>query len=402
MDVQYGFSPHLSIYSGDTIKSAFQALKEICKVFKNKNNKANHFPNIPVGWSLAFPKRCCQDFQIHAIDNAPVLDYDVTIESWENISNKIKLQNTFQCFSYEKGTKKVASNWLDSENMISQIGMEYYVVRRIKNSNFISTYDCTVLEFSNEFVKSDTFDTTVLNANVPLFLFTEPLKVSLELGLSVNNQMLSYSNMTTNVNCLKHLCETTYLALSQPSFSRYNPDLQLEYTDDTIFYHDKYHKSDFLQHQGSVSNIYQFLDLYISFPTKFAPILLQDDNTVLQLDAFNTNNFLYKVPRHNNRYCFLHNTMPLINTVIRPPFLLQMKNTYNEYNIEINEHKLSCLAILNEKANTNVLDFIETYETSFSPYPNQYLQFVITDNKNNIIYLHPNSLIMISIYSNDQ
>ena len=151
-----------------------------------------------------------------------------------------------------------------------------------------------------------------------------------------------------------------------------------------------------------MSNIYQFLDLYISFPTKFAPILLQDDNTVLQLDAFNTNNFLYKVPRHNNRYCFLHNTMPLINTVIRPPFLLQMKNSYNEYNIEINEHKLSCLAILNEKANTNVLDFIETYETSFSPYPNQYLQFVITDNKNNIIYLHPNSLIMISIYSNDQ
>ena len=354
-------------------------------------------PSLPVGWNLAFPKKCCQNFTISAMDSAPFIDYTITTVTGAFLSNKIKLQPVaIQWFEY-----KTKPTWVFPENIGISNSEEFLIIKRIRNSDFISTYTCDVLDYKQEFVQSDEFDSTSLNNNVPIFLFTDSSTFSLDLDLGTHNRCVSYSNIETNVNVLKSICEATYLQLSKQYFSRYNPDLYLEYTDHSIFYRDKHTKFEFLEYQGTVANILPFLELFLSFPSKFASILLPDTNAVLHLDSKNPNNFLYKIPRNINKFSFLHNAMPLMINDIRPPFLLQMKNSYNACNIEINEKQVSCLAVLSEKANTNVLEFLETFETNFSPFPNQYLQFVITDNKNNIIFLHPNSLIMLSILSNN-
>ena len=83
------------------------------------------------------------------------------------------------------------------------------------------------------------------------------------------------------------------------------------------------------------------------------------------------------------------------------PFLLQLRNSYNTNNIEINGKQLTCLAILKEIPNSNSLQVLESYPSSFCPYPNQNLQFVITDHRNKPIFLDPNSLLIITLFPNN-
>ena len=235
--------------------------------------------------------------------------------------------------------------------------------------------------------------------NVPVFLFTEPKKIPLHVDLSPKHRILSYSNMETNVTCLQNICEAAYVSLNQSFFSRYNLNMELHYTDNTIY---SSKTSDIKELKGVISNMFENLNLYLSFPVKFATILHKEMmNEILQIDARNSENFIFKIPRNKNRFYFLHDSMPLISSDIRPPFLLQLRNSYNTNNIEINGKQLTCLAILKEIPNSNSLQVLESYPSSFCPYPNQNLQFVITDHRNKPIFLDPNSLLIITLFPNN-
>ena len=394
--MHYGFLPHLSVYSDININTALKKLKECCPMLKNltKTNSAqvgSHFPNLPLGWGIAFPIDSAVDFIINSIPGSS--DYNITVEPWESVKKIIKLHSQIK-LSGSNG-----SVWIQPEDIIPQTGEEYYVVKRVKVSNIISKFNATSVLFNKNFVYDTVRDSSIINSNVPVFLFTYPEKYPLDIGLAKKNQLISYSNIDTNMKCLQSICESTFIALSQASISRYKGDCELTYTDNIIFYNKTIGLTIDLSHD--ITNIYDFLELYISFPSKFYTVLEYNNDAILHIDPLNHKNFLYKVPRTDNRFHFTHSSMPLCNSNIRPPFLLQMQNSYNNHNIEINGKNLSCLAILQERKNTNMLDILETYQTRFFPSPNQYLQFVITDNKNNIINLHPNSLIIVSIFTNN-
>mgnify|MGYP001227946932 FL=1 len=331
---------------------------------------------------------------INAPDNSSI-DYNVSTVPWEILHNKIKLQKNIQWVSNKN------SYWISSEDIHSQPGNEYYVIKRSKNSDYITNFITKVTDtYSKTIVSEDIPAATVLNhQNVPVFLFTEPKKIPLHVDLSPKHRILSYSNMETNVTCLQNVCEAAYVSLNQSFFSRYNLNMELHYTDNTIY---SSKTSEIKELKGVISNMFENLNLYLSFPVKFATILHKEMmNEILQIDARNSENFIFKIPRNKNRFYFLHDSMPLISSDIRPPFLLQLRNSYNTNNIEINGKQLTCLAILKEIPNSNSLQVLESYPSSFCPYPNQNLQFVITDHRNKPIFLDPNSLLIITLFPNN-
>ena len=394
MNVHYGYQPHLSVYSASSIHAALKLIKDLCPVFKNitKTNSAqlqDDFPNIPIGFAIALPKRSCIDFNMKSILESP--DHIVTIEPWTTIHKHMKLNNKI-VWSYNNKT-----NWINVEDIISQPGEEYYIVKRIKDSKIITKYSGTPYKYNRAIVRNTVNDADIINTNSSVFLFTFPDTYSLQLGIAQKNQIISYSNKDTNLKVLQNICEATYVALTSNSFLAYKGNCELHYTDNTVYVYDK---NEISSKMLIITNIYELMNLYISFPVKFSTILENDNNAILHIDPLNSNNFLYKVPKVNNSFHFTHSSLPLSNNIIRPPFLLQMRNSYNNNNMELNGKLLTCLAILQEKKDSNILSIIETYQTKFFPSPNQYLQFVITDNKNNIIHIHPSSLIMISLFFN--
>ena len=380
----------MSAYSASDLRSAFKKLIDINPVFKPKtNNTKGIMPNLPIGWAVAFPRYSGNDFQITTSEEAN--DFEISIYPWNKIHTLFKRTDKFKWFDNN-------SLWVQPENIITQTDFsEYIVVKRIQHSNLINKFDVSQKAYKSDIVQGIPLaDLMAINSNVPLLLFTLPEMVPLNIEIN-NDIQISYSNMGTNIKCLRNICESTFVGLTQSSISRFRLEHELAYTENTIFY---YTKSDESLYLGHVVSIYEYLELFISFPTKFSAILEQDYNAVLHLDETNPSNFFYKIPKINNRFEFVHSKMPLVNNDIKPPFFLQLKNSYNEANIEINGKSLSCLAILNEK-NTNILEFSETFQTEFLAVPNQYLQFIVTDINNNAIYLHHDSLIIISIFSDN-
>ena len=392
MDVAYGYIPYVSAYSANDLRSAFKKLTEINPIFKPKTPLLKGImPNLPIGWAVAFPHRSGSDFYINNSDESK--DYEISIYPWNQIHTLLKRNARFKWF--DSNTNNI---WLHPENIITQPDTtEFIVVKRTGYSELISKFDVSVMAYRSDIVQNlNKAVLTSINSSVPLFLFTLPDIIPLNIEID-NNIQISYSNMGTNIKCLQNLCESAFVGLSQSSISRFKADYELAYTENTVFYYTKSDQSVFL---GHVVSIYEYLKLYISFPTKFSAILNYDYDAVLHVDEHNTSNFLYNVPKVNNRFEFVHYKMPLVKNDIKPPFFLQLKNSYNEPNIEINGKVLSCLAILNEK-HTNSLEFSETFQTNFLAFPNQYLQFVVTDINNNVIHLHKDSMIIISIFSNN-
>lgn len=383
--------PYLSAYSAKSLQASFKKLVDICPVFEPSQKKKDlkglkYLPNIPLGWAIVFPLESAIDFNILTLKDSR--DFELSLISWETIGSIIKLHEKFRWFNNTK------SLWISPEDIISQVGKQFILIKRVNHSSLISTFQVSAFEYQSNIVKNTEYDSSI-NSNVPIFLFTLPDKFPLNVEIN-NNIPISYSNMATNIKCVQQLCEASFVALSQHSISRFKLNLELSFTENSIFY---YNKSENSAPVGHVEGLYKYMDLFISFPTKFSSILEKDLNAVLQLDKNNLSNFLFKVPKIENRFNFIHHDIPFINSNIRPPFFLQLRNSYNLDNIEINGKSLCCLAILNEK-DTNMLHFAETFQTEFNPSCNQFLQFVVSDNNNNVIFLHPDSLIIISIFSN--
>lgn len=350
-------------------------------------------PHIPPGWGIAFPEECIDHFEIDPI----IKDYNVEIKNWDFIRSKIKFQENI-VYTHHKDNNQKTEYVLNSQSFINQQTKKYVFIQRI------AVNDITPSKFESrpniDYVNTILGIKGALTNLPPVFLISLPDKyLSLDLKINRNTLCFSYSNIQTNIKCLQYLCELVYIALNRDAITQFKNKYELHYSDNSIYYN---YTQDFLtkadMKEKEFINIYEYLSIYISIPLSLSSIF-NSDISVLQIDPNNSNNFLYSIPKNQNKYEFLHYKMPLRIKDINPPFLLLLKNSYNKHNVNFNGRKFTCLGTLIETENSNKLKFTDTFESEFDQFPNHNLQFVITDlNNTRSIKLHPNSSLLVSIF----
>lgn len=379
----------MSVYSAKDLSTTF---KIISKRFSP--TKTSFLAHIPPGFAIAFPVECVEYF-----DPDPMItDYKVEIKNWDYIKSKMKLQENIVYTHHTNNNQKI-EHVLTPDKFLTQQIKKYYFVERI------AVHDSIPSKFESS--PNDDYVNTILGIKgnltslAPVFLISLPEKhLSLNLKINRNALCFSYSNIQTNIKCMQNLCELFYIALNRDAITLFKNKYELQYADNALYFN---YSQEFLKEADTMKekefiNIYQYLRLYISMPVTLASIVKSDDS-VLQIDPNNSNNFLYQIPTSQNKFEFLYHKMPLRVKNINPPFLLLLKNSYNQHNVNFNGKKFTCLGTLIETENSNKFKFTETFESEFNPIPNNNLQFVLTDlHENRSIKLDSTSSLLVSVF----
>ena len=374
------------MYSAQSLSYAF---RHISKRFAT--TVTYDLPNIPPGWIIAFPVKSMTDFQLDPISEE---DYQLEIKDGSAIRSLIKRQENIS-YTRIKENKGTTEYVLTPLNFTTELAQPFYYITRKKVSSSLPSLFS--YNYADEYENTISGLTGVVKTIPPVFLLSAQNQfLPLDLKINRNTLCFAYSNVLSNIKSMEYMCDLIYTALNRVAISHFKNGYNLAKSSDAIFYQAV--KNPVIEHLPL--NIYEYLDIYISFPIKLSSILV-NSNAVLEIDPLNSENFMYKVPQNNNKFEFLSHTMPLKLKDINPPFLLLMKNSYNQHNVNLNGHHYTCMGILREKNYTNELIFSEIFDTAFDPYPNQYLQFMISDIHNrHSIPIKPDSILMATIFDN--
>lgn len=378
----------MSVYSAKQLSFAF---RHISKRFAP--TVTYNLPNIPPGWVFAFPVKSMDYFDLDPVSEE---DYQIEIKDGSTIRSLIKKQEDIS-YSLIRDNKSAKEYILSPSDFTTELTQNfYYITRKKVSSSLPSLFNHSMADNYRSTISGVTGPGATPTIPPVFLLSLQNQFLPLDLKINRNALCFAYSNIPTNIKSMEYLCELIYTALNRVAISHFKNGYDLVKSSDAIFYHAA--KIPSVEHLPY--NIYEYLDIYISFPITLSSILMNSD-AVLEIDPFNSENFLYKIPQRNNKFEFVSHTMPLKMKDKNPPFLLLMKNSYNKHNVNLNGHHYTCMGILREKNNTNELIFSEIFDTAFDPYPNQYLQFMISDiNNRHSIPIQPDSILMVAIFDN--